>query len=85
MRVRIKTRITNPKEIADQLRCLSCTEKQIARHLQPLMPTLTIRHQSAEPRPVLSTAAEALGNSSLLSPRFTDCGSSQHPARRRAY
>ena len=67
MRIRIKTRITNPKEIADQLRFLGCTEEQIARHLLPLIAQASNVEQPSSAAP--PTATEAVADYSLLPPR----------------
>jgi hypothetical protein len=67
-RARAKNRITNPKEIADHLRRLGCTEEQIARHLLPLLSKNANHNQRQKLEPILPSATERLLHSILLSP-----------------
>ena len=67
-RKRMRPRLSDLQEIADRLRRLGCTEEQITRHLLPLIhkrATFAVRHEHAEPAPVLPTAIEALADYSL--------------------
>jgi len=52
-RLRVKSGpLPDPKEIADHLRSLGCTEKQISRHLKSLPVFLSRKTRSAVTQPV---------------------------------